>query len=124
MGGIDESAEGPALYRYLVEELDKLGLAYLHILHSGDELLLRNLRTLWKRSLILNRPGRPRDQIGADVTSRLADLEAYGQMVLANPDFVDRLKSGAPMNEADRASFYGGAAQGYIDYPAEAAMSA
>ncbi len=39
MWGIDEGAEGPALYRYLVAELDKLGLAYLHIVHSGDEQL-------------------------------------------------------------------------------------
>ena len=69
-------------------------------------------------STILNRPGRPRDQIGSDVASGLADLEAYGQMVLANPDFVARLKANAPMNDADRNSFFGGAAQGYIDYPA------
>jgi 2,4-dienoyl-CoA reductase-like NADH-dependent reductase (Old Yellow Enzyme family) len=125
MWGIDEGAEGPALYRYLVAELDKLGLAYLHIMHNGDELLLGDIRRLWKRSLILNRPGRRRDQIGADVTSELADLEAYGQFVLANPDFVERLKTGAPMNEADRASFFGGAAQGYTDYPAlEAAIFA
>ena len=66
----------------------------------------------------MNRPGRPRDQIGADVASGLADLEAYGQMVLANPDFVARVKAAAPMNEADRASFFGGAAHGYTDYPA------
>src|ERR1700731_2032028 len=125
MWGIDEGAEGPALYRYLVAELDKLGLAYLHITHSGDELLLGDIRRLWKHPLILNRPGRPRDQIGADMASGLADLEAYGQMVLANPDFVARLKTGAPMNEADRATFFGGAAQGYTDYPAlEAATAA
>ena len=73
----------------------------------------------------MNRPGRARDQIGADVASGLADLEAYGQMVLANPDFVARLKTGAPMNEADRASFFGGTARGYTDYPAlEAVASA
>ena len=42
------------------------------------------------------------------MASGLADLEAYGQMVLANPDFVARLKTGAPMNEADGASFFGG----------------
>src|ERR1700746_1922866 len=36
MNGIDEGAEGPALYRHLVAELDKLGLAYLHVLHAGD----------------------------------------------------------------------------------------
>jgi N-ethylmaleimide reductase len=52
------------------------------------------------------------------VASGLADLEAYGQMVLANPDFVARLKASAPMNEADRATFFGGAARGYTDYPA------
>jgi N-ethylmaleimide reductase len=118
MWGIDEGAEGPALHRYLVAELDRLGLAYLHITQKGDEQLLRELRARWNQSLILNRPGRPRDQIGADVASGLADLEAYGQMVLANPDFVARLKTGAPMNEADRASFFGGAAPGYTDYPA------
>jgi 2,4-dienoyl-CoA reductase-like NADH-dependent reductase (Old Yellow Enzyme family) len=70
-------------------------------------------------------PGRLRDRIGADVASGLADLEAYGQLVLANPDFVARVKTGAAMNEADRASFFGGAAPGYTDYPAlEAATAA
>ena len=57
MWGIDEGAEGPALYRYLVAELDRLGLACLHIAHNGDEQLLGDIRTLWKQSLILNRPG-------------------------------------------------------------------
>src|SRR5580692_9178325 len=36
MWGIDEGAEGPALYRHLVAELNKLGLAYLHVMHAGD----------------------------------------------------------------------------------------
>jgi len=123
MWGIDEGAESPALYRYLIAELDKLGLAYTHIMHSGDERLLGDIRALWKQSLILNRPGRPRDQIGADVASGLADLEAYGQMVLANPDFVARLKTEAPMNEADRATFFGGTGGGYTDYPTLAAVT-
>ncbi|KJC40778.1 1,2-oxophytodienoate reductase [Bradyrhizobium sp. LTSP885] len=125
MWGIDEGAEGPALYRYLVNELDKLGLAYVHVLHAGNEQLVSDIRARWKQALIVNRPGRPRDQIGADIASGLADLEAYGQMVLANPDFVARLKTGAPMNEADRAGFFGGDAPGYTDYPAlEAATAA
>lgn len=116
MWGIDEGAEGPDLYRYLVAELDKLGLAYLHIMHQGDEPLLADIRKLWKQTLILNRPGRPRNQIGADVASGQADLESYGQLVLANPDFVARLKANAPMNDADRNTFFGGSAQGYTDY--------
>lgn len=118
MWGIDEGADGPELYRYLVTQLDKLGLAYLHIMHLGNDALLADLRQRWKSSLILNRPGRAREQIGSDVTSGLADLESYGQMVLANPDFIDRLKTHAPMNEADRNTFFGGGAQGYVDYPA------
>ncbi|AOJ83882.1 1,2-oxophytodienoate reductase [Burkholderia savannae] len=113
----DEGDEGPALYHHLVAELDELGLAYLHVMHQGDEPLLADLRARWQRTLILNRPGRPRELIGADVASGLADLEAYGQMVLANPDFVARLKANAQMNAADRNSFFGGAAQGYTDYP-------
>ena len=40
-----------------------------------------------------------------------------GQMVLANPDFVARLKTNAPMNEANRNAFFGGTAEGYTDYP-------
>jgi N-ethylmaleimide reductase len=125
MWGIDEGVEGPALYRYLAAALDKLGLAYLHILHAGNEQLVSDIRVLWRQSLVVNRPGRPRDQIGADVASGLADLEAYGQMVLANPDFVARLQTSASMNQADHASFFGGAARGYTDYAAlEAATAA
>ncbi|HEU4857785.1 MAG TPA: alkene reductase [Rhodanobacteraceae bacterium] len=116
--GIDEGPEGPDLYRHLVGELDALGLAYLHIAQQGDEALLADLRKLWNGALVLNRSGRPRDRIGADVAAGLADLESYGQFVLANPDFVARLKAGAPMNAADRSTFFGGTAKGYTDYPA------
>jgi len=117
MWGINEGAETEDVYRYLVAELDKLGLAYIHVIATGNERLLGDIRALWKRSLILNRAGRSRDQVGSDVASGLADLESYGQMVLANPDFVARLNNGAPMNAADRASFFGGSARGYTDYP-------
>ncbi|NTX43557.1 alkene reductase [Burkholderia cepacia] len=116
--GIDEGTEGPDLYRYLATQLDRLGLAYLHVMHQGNEPLLADLRARWRGTLIVNRPGRTRDAIGADVATGLADLEAYGQMVLANPDFITRLKTGAPMNDAQRDTFFGGDARGYVDYPA------
>ena len=116
--GIDEGADGPDLYRCLVAALDQRRLAYLHVAHQGDEQLLAKIRGLWNGALILNRAGRPRDQIGADVACGLADLESYGQLVLANPDFVSRVKTHAPMNSADRSTFFGGAARGYTDYPA------
>ncbi|WP_321876784.1 alkene reductase [Paraburkholderia bannensis] len=117
MWGIDEGAEGPALYRYLVAELDKLGLAYLHIAHQGNESLLAEIRALWRGTLIVNRPGRPREQVGADTAAGVADLESYGAMVLANPDFVERIKTDAPMNEPRREGFFGGTEKFYTDYP-------
>ena len=121
--GIDEGAQSAELYRYLVAELDALGLAYLHLSHPGDEALVADLRSLWRGNLVLNRPGRPRDQFGADIASGLAELESYGQTVLANPDFVERLESDGPMNPADPSTYFGGDDKGYIDYPtlAEAA---
>ncbi len=46
------------------------------------------------------------------------DLVAFGRPFLANPDLVERLRTGADLNEPDSATFYGGGAQGYTDYPA------
>lgn len=117
LGGLDEGADGPDLYRYLVSELNKLGLAYVHIMHLGNDALLADIRALWDQALIVNRPGRALEDIGSDVRAGLADMESYGQFVLSNPDFVERLKSGAAMNKPDRASYYGGGAEGYVDYP-------
>ncbi len=117
MWGIDEGVEGPDLYRYLVGELDKLGLAYVHVMEQGNEQLLEDIRKLWNQVLIVNRPNRPREQFGSDIASGLADMESYGQMILANPDFVERLKSGAAMNNADRTTFFGGTEMGYTNYP-------
>jgi 2,4-dienoyl-CoA reductase-like NADH-dependent reductase (Old Yellow Enzyme family) len=105
------------LCRGLLAELDMLGLAYLHIMHNGNEPLLADIRKLWKGTLILNRPGRPREQVGVDVASGLADLETHGTMVLANPDFVERLKTKAAMNEAHQKGFFGGTDKFYTDYP-------
>ena len=46
-----------------------------------------------------------------------ADLVAFGKPFIANPDLVRRLREGAPLNVPDKATFYGGGAKGYIDYP-------
>ncbi len=54
---------------------------------------------------------------GADIESGLADVITVGSLVLANPDLVDRLKAGAPLNAPDRGTFYGGGERGYLDYP-------
>jgi N-ethylmaleimide reductase len=50
------------------------------------------------------------------VESGLADAVAFGRIYIANPDLVERIQSGAPLNPYNRATFYGGAEKGYTDY--------
>lgn len=114
--GLDEGAEGPDLYRHLVRELKRIGLAYLHIMHLGDDDLLKDLRKIGVQNLILNRPHRDLALIGKDVEAGLADLESYGALILANPDFINRLRLKAEMNQPDPTTYFGGTEIGYTDY--------
>ncbi len=53
------------------------------------------------------------------VESGYADLVAFGKLFIANPDLVERLRGNTPLNAPDQATFYGGGAKGYTDYPAK-----
>jgi N-ethylmaleimide reductase len=53
-----------------------------------------------------------------------ADLIAFGRPFIANPDLVERLRSGVRLNEIDKATLYGGGAKGYTDYPERIAAPA
>lgn len=116
--GIAEGEANDDVYRHLATELGRIGLAYLHLLHARSDALLADFRDRFGGVLIVNRPGRQREDIGSDVAAGRADIEALGVMALANPDLVDRLRIGAPLNEVRPALFYaGGGAEGYTDYP-------
>ncbi|WP_347978164.1 alkene reductase [Microbacterium sp. ProA8] len=123
IGGIDEGPDAADQYRHLVGELAGLNLAYLHVVQSSDEVLLRDLRDLWPSALLVLRAGRSLDALGDDIDAGLADIVPIARWALANPDVVERIRSGAPMNDADPATFYGGGAAGYTDYPALASIS-
>jgi N-ethylmaleimide reductase len=86
------------LYRALIEKLAMLRLAYLHVVHVGDDSHLHAIRGRWPAALIVNRPGRTREEIANDVESGVADLASVGSLALANPDLVARLQSGAMLN--------------------------
>jgi N-ethylmaleimide reductase len=105
------------LYNSLVAELAPLGLAYLNVVHGGDEELILHIRRTWPSVMILNRRGADIDRRVLDVEEGLADVITIGEQVLANPDLVERLKRGSPLNEVDHSTFYGGDERGYTDYP-------
>lgn len=115
-GGLDEGPEAKALYRYLIGELDKLGLSYLHILHHGDEDFLKEIRAIWRQPLVVNRWGAAPADLDRDLRAGTADAVAVGKLALANPDLVARLKAGAGLNTPRPETFFGGAEVGYTDY--------
>ncbi|MDE8646705.1 alkene reductase [Rhodococcus qingshengii] len=119
LGGIDEGEIGSvrAQYTHLVGELAALSLAYLHVHHVGDDDLLRSFRDVWPTAVLVVRFGRTREQISGDIDAGLADIAPLGQFALANPDVVDRLRLGAPLNAVDPTTLYGGGEAGYTDYP-------
>ncbi|MFC7597682.1 alkene reductase [Terrabacter sp. GCM10028922] len=104
------------LYPMLLDALRPLGLAYLHVMHTGDDALLDTLRAKWPTTLILNRGGTEIAARARDVNKGTADLVSVGALALANPDLVERLRVGAELNVPDPATFYGGGAAGYTDY--------
>jgi N-ethylmaleimide reductase len=105
------------VYSALVSELSHLGLAYLHVAHAGNEPLLRTIRDLWPGVLVLNRGRTGLATRIEDIDSGTADVIALASMSLANPDLVQRIKTNAPLNAPDPATFFGGGTKGYTDYP-------
>jgi N-ethylmaleimide reductase len=120
--GPDSDAE--ATYSYVVDRLNEFGLAYIHIIEGATQgprevpggFDLQILRRSFRGLYIANN--------GYDLALALdarrrkaADLVAFGRFYIANPDLVERLRIGARLNVPDRATFFGGGAAGYTDYP-------
>lgn len=80
---------------------------------------LTPFRTILQRAGIrfMAAGGFDRDNAAPKVDSGAADLVVFGRWFIANPDLVERLKRGWPLNAYDRSTFYGGADKGYNDYP-------
>jgi 2,4-dienoyl-CoA reductase-like NADH-dependent reductase (Old Yellow Enzyme family) len=115
-----DEADTAATYEALVEGIAPLGLAYLSILGDPESDLVRNLRKRFDGPVILNTGFSSMTQLAdvEDILERdLGDLVAVGREFLANPDLVRRWREGAALNEPNQATFYGGGAEGYTDYP-------
>jgi N-ethylmaleimide reductase len=105
------------LYGVFVRALSSLRLAYLHLNYKEDGDLVEFIRLHWPGVLFLNRGNADLAARLLDVETGLADAITVGTHALANPDLVARLQSGAPLNDPDRSTFYGGDERGYLDYP-------
>lgn len=115
------------IYPALLKALADIDPGYLHQVHADpDGPLFAEIRGAWAGTLIAN-PVLTREEVAADgglrgaerLLAEGADLVALGRGFIANPDFAERLRTGAPLNEL-RPEFlmHVHGAEGYNDYPA------
>jgi N-ethylmaleimide reductase len=122
----DQGDSNPgALFTHVAEQLNRFGLSYLHVLEAlpGHMLAMPGprvspaIRKAFGGPFMVN--GGYTAELGALAIERgEADLVAYGVPFLANPDLVERYRTGAPLNAPDFATFYSAGPEGYTDYPA------
>lgn len=118
------------LFDYIVDHLNALRLVYIHVVEGATggprdfaPFDYHSLRNRFKGAYIANN-GYDFDLANKVLSANEADLIAFGKPFISNPDLVERLKRGAPLNAWDKATFYGGGAKGYTDYPTLEAANA
>ena len=122
-------ADPQPLFEYVVRQLAKLDLAYLHIIEGATggarELPERPFDYAALKAAYRAAGGKGAWMVNNGYDQAMArqavedgaDLVAFGKPFIANPDLVKRLRTNAPLNQPDQATFYGGGAKGYTDYP-------
>jgi len=119
MGFNDVSDATPQdTYRYLVEKLSALKLAYLHVAKTQSEFDYRTLLRPLFDGPYLAGGGLTSDSAQTLIEQGKADATVFGSLYLANPDLPQRFLADAPFNTPDRNTFYSPGPTGYIDYPA------
>lgn len=115
-------AEIDTLYLRLIDELNKLGLLYIHVVdHSAigapevSPALKASIRAAFKGQYILS-GGYERERAEADIEAQRGDLVAFGRPFISNPDLVAKLKSGHQLVPPDASTFYTPGEKGYTDY--------
>jgi N-ethylmaleimide reductase len=111
------------LFDHIVEGLNALKLVYLHVVEGATggprdiaPFDYGSLRKRFSGAYVANN-GYDFELANKVLNANEADLIAFGKPFISNPDLVERLKRGAPLNAPDKATFYGGGAKGYTDYP-------
>jgi len=108
-----------ATVEYLMEEFNKLDIAYVHILR-GDFFGIQKADVVtparkFKNTLMVN-AGYEAEEANAGIADGKFDVVAFGTKFIANPDLVTRVKKGAKINAADPKTFYTDGPVGYTDY--------
>jgi N-ethylmaleimide reductase len=121
--GLDD-AEGAEMGLHLAAAFAERELGFLHLSEpdwAGGPQLTIDFRTALRAAFpgtLIGAGNYDVDKATRLLADGLIDAAAFGRPFIANPDLPARLASGAVLNEPDLATFYGGGAEGYTDYPA------
>ncbi|HEV7254404.1 MAG TPA: alkene reductase [Mesorhizobium sp.] len=117
----------PATYAYVLPELDRRGLAYIHVVapqaapgpnpDSAGPSVAALARSQVRQTPLMLNGGYDRERAEADLWEKRADLVSFGVPFLANPDLPRRMAENAALNAPDPSTFYAGGPKGYVDYP-------
>jgi len=111
-------------FTYVISKINEFNLGYLHLVEGetggtrelpagGD---IAKLRSHFNGIYIANN-GYNYELAQSHIDRGAADLIAFGKAFISNPDLVERLRTGMPLNIPNQNTFYGGGAEGYTDYP-------
>lgn len=121
-GAVDDTPQ--ATYLAAAHLLEQLGVGYLHIAEADWDdapvmptAFKEALRMIYSGTLIY--AGKySLERAEQALAAGWADLIGFGRPFIANPDLPARLKARAALNAPDRATYFGGGAGGFTDYPA------
>lgn len=105
-------------YTYLVDQLQRFNLAYLHVALFGAKLDYHALLKPKFNGAYLVGGGLDQATAETAIAAGRADATVFGSAFLANPDLPERFRVGAALNAPDKATFYAPGEKGYTDYPA------
>ncbi len=121
--GLDNGEDQEEAALYLVEELNKRHIAYLHLSEPDwaggkpyTEAFRCAIRERFKGTIIGAGAYTP-EKAASLIEKGLIDAVAFGRSYISNPDLTTRIRKNAPLNEPHLETFYGGNQVGYTDYP-------
>jgi 2,4-dienoyl-CoA reductase-like NADH-dependent reductase (Old Yellow Enzyme family) len=107
-----------ATFSYVAKELGRRKIAFICAREGlGDGRIGPELKKAFGGVYVANQ-GFDLESGNAVLAADEADAVAFGVPFISNPDLPARLAAGAPLNEADPATFYAPGEKGYTDYPA------
>lgn len=127
-----EDVDPVATFGTFASRLDTLGVAFIEVVEDSfqgnhasgrPDKVIEAIQKGFSRTYIGN-GGYTADEARERIAAGKADLVTFGRPFIANPDLPERFRLGAPLNEWDDSTFYGGDERGYIDYPSLAEQPA